>query len=245
MTREEKAKAYDEALEMAKNVLETDLHESGVWAIKKIFPELKESEDEKIRKRIRLCLDECVHSDIIRDYERDECLAYLEKQKEQKHCWKPTETDVALFNKAVTTNKALTPAERAQLDVIRSKFGCCRATNCSGIVQKEQKPAEWSEEDKKMLNLTIEWAEIMSDQFSFADIEPKDFRKIIAWLKSLKDRGNFLKSNTNSPSEWSEEDRDRVAQYLHDRDGGMLWSKATEITSDILDILYPQTRKEI
>ena len=63
-----------------------------------------------------------------------------EKQKEQKHYWKPTETDVALFNKAVTTNKTLTPAERAQLDIIRSKFGCCRAANCSGIVQKEQKP---------------------------------------------------------------------------------------------------------
>ena len=46
--------------------------------------------------------------------------------------------------------------------------------------------------------------------------------------------------NTQQPAKWSEEDRDRVAQYLHDRDGGMLWSKATEITSDILDILHPQ-----
>lgn len=99
----------------------------------------------------------------------DVALAYLEKQKdsvsnakyiedvahafedgrkkgieeEQKHYWKPTETDVALFNKAVTTNKALTPAERAQLDIIRSKFGCCRAINCNGIVQKEQKPLHW------------------------------------------------------------------------------------------------------
>lgn len=62
----------------------------------------------------------------------------IEKQKEQKYYWKPTETDAALFNKAVTTNKALTPAERAQLDIIRSKFGYCRAVNCSGIVQKEQ-----------------------------------------------------------------------------------------------------------
>ena len=99
----------------------------------------------------------------------DVALAYLEKQKdsvsnakyiedvahafedgrkkgieeEQKHYWKPTETDVALFNKTVTTNKALTPAERAQLDIIRSKFGCCRAINCNGIVQKEQKPLHW------------------------------------------------------------------------------------------------------
>ena len=66
---------------------------------------------------------------------------YSDEQKEQKRYWKPTETDIALFNKAVTTNKALTPAERAQLDIVRSKFGCCRAVNCSGIVQKEQKPS--------------------------------------------------------------------------------------------------------
>lgn len=42
------------------------------------------------------------------------------------------------------------------------------------------------------------------------------------------------------PVEWSEEDRDKVAQYLHDRDERMLWSEATKITSDILDILRPQ-----
>lgn len=119
----------EEALQNIKKVLgfSNTLDES----IFTLFPELKGREDEKIRKRIRLCLDECVHSDIIRDYERDECLAYLEKQKEPKS------------------------------------------------------------------------------------------------------------------AEWSEEDRDRVAQYLHDRDGGMLWSKAKEITSDILDILHPQPRKEI
>ena len=51
-------------------------------ALETLIPELAESEDERIRKRIHLCLDECVHSDIIRDYERDECLAYLEKQEE-------------------------------------------------------------------------------------------------------------------------------------------------------------------
>ena len=49
-----------------------------------IFPELAESEDEKIKKRITLCLEECVHSDVIRDYEKDECAAWLEKQGQVK-----------------------------------------------------------------------------------------------------------------------------------------------------------------
>lgn len=42
------------------------------------------SEDEKIKKRITLCLEECVHSDVIRDYEKDECIAWLEKQGQVK-----------------------------------------------------------------------------------------------------------------------------------------------------------------
>jgi len=52
-------------------------------------------------------------------------------------------------------------------------------------------------------------------------------------LDNLEDYG-LCKS-----AEWSEEDEDKVVQYLHDRDGGMLWSKATEITRDILDMLRP------
>ena len=48
------------------------------------FPELKESGEEKIRKIITLCLEECVHSDIIRDYEKDDAIAWLKKQGEQK-----------------------------------------------------------------------------------------------------------------------------------------------------------------
>lgn len=108
-------------------------------------------EDEKMRTKILEALDAyadhvqytgfCVNSELI----RNELMGWLKSlqpqaKQEQKHYWKPTETDVALFNKAVTTNKALTPAERAQLDIIRAKFGYCRATNCSGIVQPEQKP---------------------------------------------------------------------------------------------------------
>ena len=56
--------------------------------------------------------------------------------------------------------------------------------NC--LQSKSIKPAEWSDEDEKMLNLAIEWAETMSSQFSFVGMEPTDFRKIASWLKSLR-----------------------------------------------------------
>lgn len=76
MTREEAL----EAIKAKMDYYESDKRLRG--ALETLIPELAESEGEKILGRIRLCLDECVHSDIIRDYERDECLAYLEKQKE-------------------------------------------------------------------------------------------------------------------------------------------------------------------
>lgn len=40
-------KKYKDALERAKYALTTDMDESGHWAVKHIFPELKESEDGK------------------------------------------------------------------------------------------------------------------------------------------------------------------------------------------------------
>lgn len=53
MTPEEKAKRYDEALKMAKSIIKNDkdhvLYEDDII---EIFPELKESEDEKIRKEL-------------------------------------------------------------------------------------------------------------------------------------------------------------------------------------------------
>ena len=80
LTIQEKAKAYDEALERAKTIQEKSngmILKKWLWGV---FPELRESEDGRIRKCICLCLEECVHNDIIRDYEKDKCLAWLEKQ---------------------------------------------------------------------------------------------------------------------------------------------------------------------
>lgn len=141
-----------------------------------------------------------------------------EKQKEQKHYWKPTEADVALFNKAVITNKALTPTERAQLDIIRTKFGYCRSINCSGIVQedqklktfnepynpddyevvaegnaislnrKEQKSAEWSEEDETRFTNIL----IMLKEYAIHHYSKDDVNKSVDWLEN---RFKSLRSN--------------------------------------------------
>ena len=84
MTTEEKAKAYDEALKEAKkwhktfvsgqNYPATDIKVSYEW----IFPELEESEDDRIRKEIIAFIKKRDRSGC--DYDYDKWIAWLEKQ---------------------------------------------------------------------------------------------------------------------------------------------------------------------
>ena len=77
---EEKAKRYDEAIKKAKSKIKNDkdhvLYEDDVI---EMFPELKESEDERIRKRIINAL----HGDVLDMEETAKAIAWLEKQGEQ------------------------------------------------------------------------------------------------------------------------------------------------------------------
>ena len=86
MTTEEKARAYDEALKRADSLTEKY---GGRDFAEYVFPELKESEDERIRR----ALLELVSNDKVAGYTKfyeergitcDDAIAYLEKQKEQK-----------------------------------------------------------------------------------------------------------------------------------------------------------------
>ena len=84
MTQEEKAKAYDEALERAKKYNIDDAHAYQGTIVKLIFPELRESKDEKIRKALIQEFKEKVQ----KSFEwkdgipNNAVLNWLEKQKE-------------------------------------------------------------------------------------------------------------------------------------------------------------------
>ena len=80
MTENEKAKAYDEALERVRvinNGKDVDV-ESGTTICEYIFPELKESEDEKIRKEIISILRNTYWTSNRNRF--NELVAWLEKQ---------------------------------------------------------------------------------------------------------------------------------------------------------------------
>ena len=80
MTQEQKAKAYDEALERAKKMMNSK--RSVIvkkQALVTIFPQLTESEDERIIEEIKFAVLQMKTS---REDTRQRCLAWLEKQKE-------------------------------------------------------------------------------------------------------------------------------------------------------------------
>ena len=110
MTQEQKAKAYDEALEIARKINSGEgVPAPDGWSIcEVIFPELKESEDEKIRKELidffkkasGGFLDSTIHCKTFGKW-----LAWLEKQGE-KSSWKPSKEEMdALYGLAYITNK--------------------------------------------------------------------------------------------------------------------------------------------
>lgn len=112
---------YQKALERAKKGLPID----------EVFPELKESEDERIRKEIHAYLFNTLHNTqqlTPRTNEFERWIAYLERQKDID-C---LACDQHL--KGYIAGRKVTEEEK----------------------QKEQVPAEWSDEDEKMLNGIIE-----------------------------------------------------------------------------------------
>ena len=84
MTQEEKAKRYDEALEKGREVYNRGYYVSG--DLEYIFPEFKESEDEKVRKAL-IELVKCNERSgytLLNNVSTSSMLDWLEKQGEQK-----------------------------------------------------------------------------------------------------------------------------------------------------------------
>jgi len=99
MTQEEKAKAYDEAIERAK---EYETRNNCLVRPHVIFPELNESEDERMRKGLIAFLEDIWHfgkNANFDKWDKSDCsdwIAWLEKKREKKPEW--SEDDENEFN---------------------------------------------------------------------------------------------------------------------------------------------------
>ena len=144
-----------------------------------------------------------------------ECLAQMKPAK-----WNPTNEDVDLFNKAITTNTALTPSERAKLDIIRMKF-----KHCSGNIVK---PAEWSKKDTDILNKVESIIEHKSG------LPSEEQNRLVAWLEKIYEHAThdfkfpwatFTKPEFDAEIEKAKEDeRRKMAEWSEEDNIG--WDEA-------------------
>ena len=80
MTQEEKARAYDEAFELAKSWY-VDAQIDFKKSLENLFPKLKESEDERIRKELIRAFQSLNTIEVWNGIKRTDIIAWLEKQE--------------------------------------------------------------------------------------------------------------------------------------------------------------------
>ena len=150
MTTEEKAKAYDE---LFAHVKEFHARFSNQCSIKtemeECIPELVESEDERIRKVIYELVEAQPTNEFCGEISKDDCLAYLEKQKEQK-----TDVNDICVRKMVEQYRCTDEYDEGG-NLKGKPVNCMVRAYEQGIrdILKivKQKPLEWSDEDEKEL----------------------------------------------------------------------------------------------
>ena len=165
---EEKAKRYDEAIEELRGLLE-GIHEEKCEILEEditdIFPEPKESEDERIRKEIIEAFKTLGDGKIPVVINYADIFTWLEKQG--KH---------ANFRNKIQIGDKVTRNEDGIL---------VNLSQLNRVAKKDKKQGEqksWSEEDKRMFDYALDMIEWYGGK------NEKRVRLVSDWLKSLKQR---------------------------------------------------------
>ena len=120
--------------------------------------------------------------------------------KEQKPVEKQDYSGLTDFERAIHRGFLCAGVENVPVEIIKETAKECLA---------QVKPVEWSEEDEERFQRIISLLDPGDGERAIMFLGYNAFierRKMIDFLKSLKNRGNFPKSNTNSPSEWTEKE---------------------------------------
>lgn len=188
-------KMYKEALERARYIKENT---DSVGALdisacfEQIFPELRESDDERTRKEIVLFLREGKHYYCQDSVKRQEWAAWLEKQGEQK-------TEIEYIYPKFRIGDVIVPIKpngyyppvRVLSIEKKTKSYYCESDDhkhyssipirCENEYKLVEKNLAWSEEDNKMLNSVIQRIKELDHYWN----KPTD-EKMVDWIKSLR-----------------------------------------------------------
>ena len=203
MTNEEKAKAYDEALEKAKEMMDNCSFETTKVVCQELFPELVESEDERIRRTLLEYFGPDVQLDFVRGVAIKKIRDWLEKQKEHQN---NSDAREKALGRDLTfpqdKDKNLDEIAQDYVDSVKEynpepTWDLMQTAVCYGYHYrewKEQKPA-WSEDEETLIDTTIAFLK------DFADTGWENAVECIDFLKSLRP-DSYKKCNSRwKPSE--------------------------------------------
>ena len=192
MTTEEKAKRYDEAFQIAKNVWRFSSNNAEIMRMEELFPELRESEGERIRKELIGFLRNIPNS----NYTCEEMALWLEKQGQVK------ESEISQPIKGTSkendnslTKKAWSEDDETNLTntIIMLKEGASHHFTNFSIVPcvdwlkslkdrvQPQPKHEWSLEDERVIA-------IINNALTESNTPPDDYDKVYDWLESLRQK---------------------------------------------------------
>lgn len=168
---------YKEKLKLAKEALDSGSYDKDT--IEYIFPELKESEDEKLRKctisLLKIARDKGFY-DIPKAV--NNCITWLEKQGEKK----------PILDVEIPFGAKDSDLEEVTYDIPKG-YHAEIEDNKVVIKKGEQKPAEWSEEDEKMLEYALDMIEWYSGK------NENKSRLVSDWLKSHRPQSTWKPSD--------------------------------------------------
>ena len=188
---------YNEALERARalrqEAIDKEYAIDYVKDYEAIFPELAESDDERMIERIELSLHSLKQwingCDEMQPSRKEECIteikeqeAWLKKQKEQK--------SADLSEMMVHKEPYIAPVPTPMVADEQKPYEPKNWPADKDSLTQEQKPAEWSEEDEEMLKCVIMDVESAKEDYLKSTTEVVRQGAILAdkelaWLKSL------------------------------------------------------------
>ena len=191
MTSEEKAKRYDEAFEIARNVWRFSSNNAEIMRMEEIFPELRDSEDKNIKEEIKIILANTDFSQFALDYTFADMVTWLEKQ-----CDHANFRNKIQIGDKVTRNEAGILVNMSQLNRIAKP----RRAKPVDKVEPKFKVGDWVVKGDTIAQIL----DIQEQYYVGLDINGKDFTssrflnddKIHLWtIKDAKD-GDVLKEDS-------------------------------------------------
>ena len=226
MTQEEKARAYDEAKARISKAFNDNRCTIGF--MNEIFPELKGSEDERIRKALikYYSFNKDGGSHALDNITPKQIVDWLEKQGEQKPVEWTAEDEEELKIALITLEKA-------------GRYSSAKwLKNVCLVPQTMQRSAWRNEEDENRINRLIAYFEGKESFTAEDDIVYAN------WLKSLKN-----KVKPQPKQEWSEDDDKNLEKTIWcvEKVGKLIFAKTDKLVSwlkSLKEKLQPQPKQE-